>query len=93
MSEVSRAQQEEALAKKRLEEDAFIKAAPDALIKLRKHDCDELGPNAWFAKLKIDQLRANACEYYKVKVVKTLKAKVVAEMVQFYNVHPSQLPN
>ena len=69
MSEVSRAQQEEALAKKRLEDpDAFIKAAPDALIKLRKHECDELGPNAWFAKLTVDQLRAIAYEYYKVKV-------------------------
>ena len=74
MSEVSRAQQEEAPAKKKLEEDTFIKAAPGALIILRKHDCDELGPNAWFAKLKIDRLRADACEYYKVDVLVSCSA-------------------
>ena len=48
---------------------------------MRKHDCDELGPNAWFAKLTVDKLRAIAYEYYKVKVANTLKAKVVAGMV------------
>ena len=93
MSEVSRARQGEALAKKKLEDDTLIKAAPDALIRLTKHDCDELGPIAWFAKLTVDQLRAIAYEYYKVKVAKTLKAKVVAEIVKLYNAQPNRLPN
>jgi hypothetical protein len=61
------------------------------LAKLHKHNPDELGAHVWLTKLTVNELRALGYEYYKTVVPKTIKAKVVTELVHLYTAHPERL--